>query len=146
MIIKLADYEAKGIVLHNATAFQANDKEQICYDLHVGDSVKRPGDDTRRATPRPIRLKPNDCVRIETREELAVPNNVFGTICSRASLTAEGLVAANLKIDPKFHGKLFVTVYNTSRNINAINPDLPFCSIFFQTLETPVWCAYPAAA
>jgi deoxycytidine triphosphate deaminase len=143
MIIKVADYEDKSIVLHNARAFVATDKEQICYDLHVGESVKRPGDDTRRPTPQQIRLKPNDCIRIETREELAVPNNVFGTICSRASLTAEGLVAANLKIDPKFHGKLFVTIYNTSRNINTINTDLPFCSIFFQTLENPVSDAAP---
>src|SRR5437016_3312221 len=101
MIIRVEDYEAKGIVLHNGIPFHATGKEQICYDLHVGESIKRPGDDTRRATPASIRLKPNDCIRIETREELALPNNVFGTICSRASLTAEGLVAANLKIDPK---------------------------------------------
>lgn len=143
MIIKVADYEARSIVLHNAVPFVATGKEQICYDLHVGESVKRPGDETRRRTPKQIRLKPNDCIRVETREELALPNDVFGTICSRASLTAEGLVAANLKIDPKFHGKLFVTVYNTSRNINTINTDLPFCSIFFQTLESPVSDAAP---
>jgi len=138
MIIKVADYKAKGIVLRNAVPFRENGKEQICYDLHVGQSVKRPGDETRRATPNKIRLKPNDCIRIETQEEFSLPNNVFGTVCSRASLTAEGLVAANLKIDPKFNGKLFVTVYNTSRNINTINIDLPFCSVFFQTLESPV--------
>jgi deoxycytidine triphosphate deaminase len=92
MIIKVANYEAKGIVLRNAVPFRENDKEQICYDLHVGQSVKRPGDDIRRATPKKIRLKPNDCIRIETREEFSLSNNVFGTVCSRASLTAEGLV------------------------------------------------------
>ena len=143
MIIKVANYRAKHILLDNAVQFHPEDKEQICYDLHVGESIKFPGDDTRRPTPKQIRLKPNDCIRIETREELRVPNDVFGTICSRASLTAEGLVASNLKIDPKFNGKLFVTVYNTSRNINSINPDLPFCSIFFQAIESPVSTAAP---
>jgi deoxycytidine triphosphate deaminase len=137
MVISVADYKNRSIVLEGAS-FPERLKEQICYDLHVGSSIKLPGDDTRRPSPRIIRLKPNDCVRIETREELFVPNDVFGTVCSRASLTAEGLVAANLKIDPKFQGKLVITVYNTSKNLIKIDKKLPFCSLFFQTLETPV--------
>src|SRR5688500_17334031 len=132
MVIRLCDYAEKGILFNGDAPPARHDKEHVCYDLHVGESVKLPGDDTRRPTPKRIRLKANDCLRIETREHLSIPNDLFGTICSRASLTAEGLLVANLKIDPKFQGKLVVTVYNTSKNIITINSELPFCSIFFQ--------------
>jgi deoxycytidine triphosphate deaminase len=138
MIIQLRDYSTKGIQISGNGLAQGDSKEQICFDLHVGESIRIAGDDTRRPTPSPLRLKPNDCLRIETREHLTIPNTVFGMLCSRASLTAEGLVAANLKIDPKFQGKLTITIYNASKNIITINPDLPFCSIFFATLETAV--------
>ena len=137
MVIKVCDFATKGIILNGAPSVQSG-KEQVCYDLHVGESIKFPGDETRHSTPKKIRLKPNDCVRIETREVLRVPSTVFGVVCSRASLTAEGLVVANLKIDPLFQGKLVVTVYNTSKNIILINGELPFCSVFFQMLENPV--------
>lgn len=138
MIIRVSNYAAKGIKIVNGGQPNGDPKEQICFDLHVGASVRIAGDETRRPTPKPIRLKPNDCLRIETKEHLTIPNTVFGMLCSRASLTAEGLVAANLKIDPKFQGKLTITIFNASKNVITINPDLPFCSIFFATLEEPV--------
>ena len=139
MIIRVSDYPAKGIkIVSNGAQANGDPKEQICFDLHVGEGVRIAGDDTRRRTPNPIRLKPNDCLRIETREHLTIPNTVFGMLCSRASLTAEGLVAANLKIDPKFQGKLTITIFNASKNVITINPNLPFCSIYFATLEEPV--------
>jgi len=138
MIIQVCDYSARGILLEGSITAPRQQKEQVCRDLHIGESIKLPGDDVRRPTPKKIRLKPNDCLRIETDEHLTVPSNVFGTICSRASLTAEGLIVANLKIDPKFQGKLTITIYNTSKNIITLNHELPFCSIFFQGLETPL--------
>jgi deoxycytidine triphosphate deaminase len=138
MIIRIQDYPSKGIQITNAAPPSTDNKEEISYDLHVGDSVRRPGDDTRRPTPKTIRLAPNDCLRIETREHLTVPDRVFGVLCSRASLTAEGLLAANLKIDPKFQGRLVVTIFNASRNVITVNKQPPFCSIFFSTLELPI--------
>ena len=145
MVIQIIDYARHGIFVehqpHNNNRREVtppDEKERISLDLHVGKSVKYPGNEQMHSTPKQINLGPNGCIRIETREYFRLPGNVFGQVCSRASLTAEGLVVANLKVDPKFHGRLDVTVFNTSKNCICIDPTLPFCCIFFQTLERPL--------
>ena len=141
MIIQIRDYPTYKIRIepqpdNDVSYTQSPDRrELVSLDLHVGELIKLPGNDSSFIPPKRIVLRPNDCVRIQTRERLTVPDTVFGQICSRASLTAEGLVAANLKIDPKFQGNLVVAVYNTSKNRIVLDSSLPFCSIFFQTLE-----------
>jgi dUTPase len=137
MVIQLKDYPRHGIEI--TPKHEPDSKERIACDLHVGLSYRRPGD----ANPRGIEngtimLRPNDCVRIDTEEKLRTPLGVFGQTCSRASLTAEGLVVANLKIDPNFQGSLNITAFNTSRRPISIGLGRPFCSIFFFTLEYPI--------
>jgi hypothetical protein len=88
--------------------------------------------------PMALILGSNDCVRIDTEEEIRTPVAVFGQICSRASLTQEGLVVANLKIDPNFQGRLNITVFNTSRHVISIAKEASFCSLFFFTMENQI--------
>jgi deoxycytidine triphosphate deaminase len=142
MVIQLKDYPRHGIEI--TPKHEPDSKERIVYDLHVGLSYRRPGDANRRVIRKVITLRPNDCVRIDTEEELRIPLGVFGQTCSRASLTAEGLVVANLKIDPNFQGSLNVTAFNTSKRSISISPGKPFCSIFFFTLESPLEAGAPA--
>src|SRR5437868_6671873 len=108
MVIQIRNYQRYGIRIettdgsgHQIDALRNNpDRERTVCDLHVGASIKKPGDETRRPTPGKIILGPSDCLRIETRESFSVPDNVFGLVVSRASLSAEGLVVAIIKIDP----------------------------------------------
>lgn len=140
MIIQRQHFDRHGIEIVDGDLVNPRDpdhapEEEICYDLHVGQAIRPPGSEARRTPSAHIELSPNNAVRIETRERLTIPNGVFGQICSRASLTAEGLVVSNLKVDPNFQGRLVVTVFNTSKNRIRIDSALPFCSVFFHTLE-----------
>ncbi len=137
MVIQLKDYAKHGIQI--TPWIDPDPKERIVYDLHVGESYRRPGDANRKTMPRMKTLWPNTCIRIDTQEKLTTSTGVFGQTCSRASLSAEGLVVANLKIDPKFAGHhLCVTAFNTGKRPIRIKRDDPFCSIFFSTLEEHV--------
>jgi dUTPase len=138
MIIKIADFSARGIQVMRGGAPAPDVKEQVAYDLHIGSAYRIPGDANRHALPDSLFLKPNDCILFETEESLSIPADLFGLIVSRASLAAEGIVVANLKIDPRFYGPLAVTVINTGRRYLHVYKGMPFCSIFFQSLESSV--------
>lgn|GEM_PF-1620176 len=133
MIIKIGDYATHGITIDPHD--KRPDKELVACDLHPGQSFRNPGDANPRPMPEHLVLPPNDCIRIETEEFLRIPRGAFGQVCSRASLTADGLLVANLKIDPLFFGRLVVTVYNASPRQLTIEKEQAFCSIFFQTVE-----------
>jgi len=133
MVIRVKDYLKENILI--TTKIAPEPKEEVAYDLHVGPSYKRPGDENPIPMPRSITLLPNDCVRIDTEEEIRTPVGVFGQSCSRTSLTWEGLVASNLKIDPNFQGRLEIAVFNTSKRGIHLRRGDSFCSIFFFTLQ-----------
>lgn len=137
MIIKTCDFATYGVQITTERAAAPDAKEQVVYDLHIGKAYRTPGDANRHTLPKVIYLKPNDCVLLETDEELSVPANIFGVIVSRASLAAEGIVVANLKIDPRFYGRLTVTVINAGTRYLRIEQGMPFCSVFFQGMEKP---------
>lgn len=132
LVIKV-DGEQVDPVIHAAS------EERVVLDLHPGRIYFSPGSDPGTEIPDgdPFRIRPNEAVRIKTREVLYVPGNLFGEVCSRASLTTRGLLASHLKIDPHFQGPLFVTLYNVGPQTITLSPDQAFCSIFFHKLSQP---------
>lgn len=114
----------------------ANTDERIALDLHVGDHYEK--------NHRYIQftdgfvLPPNTCVRIRTTECLETPPHVFGQVCSRASLTAEGLIVSNLKIDPNFAGPLELAVFNGGKRPIKVDRDKAFACIWFARLDSPL--------
>jgi len=143
MVIKTSEFEEHGIQIASNLP-PPNHKEKVVRDLHAGEGYRKPGDANRYELVEKVYVHPNDCLLIETEEELTVPQDVFGQVCSRASLTAEGVLVANLKIDPKFSGKLTITVINVGRRYLRIERGMAFCSVFFQTLGGPVGDTAPA--
>jgi deoxycytidine triphosphate deaminase len=110
--------------------------ERIALDLHVGDHYEK--DHRYIQFTDSFVLRPNTCVRIRTTECLETPPDVFGQVCSRASLTAEGLIVSNLKIDPNFAGPLELAVFNGGKRPIKIDRDKAFACIWFARLDSPL--------
>ena len=137
MIIKCRDFSRFGVVIHDGGSLLVDPKEQVVRDLHIGTAFRIPGDANRHEMPLRMFLKPNDCILFETAEELTVPAEVFGVVVSRASLAAEGIIVANLKVDPQFNGRLTITVINAGKRSLRVDKGMPFSSVYFQTMEHP---------
>ena len=83
-------------------------------------------------------LAPGSLARILVRERLTMPDDLVGTIHSRASLAALGFTAANLKIDPLFVGHLEISVFNQGERPIRIERGLAFASLLIGELTSPV--------
>jgi deoxycytidine triphosphate deaminase len=112
--------------------------EHVTVDLHVGDAYQVPGSPTMIALGSDLKISPRDCRIVQTREKIKTPSNAFGILVSKGSLTAKGLLVGNTKIDPLFSGSLNIAVFNSGPRPLRLKRGDPFCSIFFQTLESPI--------
>jgi len=145
VIIPLTDWAAESIQVFVGTeaispSAHADHVEKIVLDLHVGSAYYEPGPGTgTKLNPgERLKVRPGRAVRIYTSESFVLPKNVFGELVSRASLTARGLVAANIKLDPSFSGQLHVTLFNVSTDTVFLKADEAFCSVFFHKLDREV--------
>ncbi|MEM9457356.1 MAG: hypothetical protein AAGF11_24465 [Myxococcota bacterium] len=143
MIVQNQDFTAREIRIktEHVEGYDAN--ELVTHDLHIGDQYYDPGSQLPRPFPgrKDYVLRPGRCVVVETAEELVVPNNIFGLLCSKGSLSAQGLLVANTKVDPLFKGNLRVAVYNASNTPVKMAKGKPFCAIAFHLLERSVHAA-----
>lgn len=113
-------------------------KELVTTDLCVGEVGMPPGLTEMRILQFPLRLYPSECTVLETEEEIRLGANAFGLICSKGTLSAQGLLVANTKIDPHFQGRLRIPVYNAGTNPITITKQMPFCSVVFTEMKTSV--------
>ncbi|MBI5244187.1 MAG: hypothetical protein HY922_11015 [Elusimicrobia bacterium] len=107
-------------------------KETVVCDLHVGENTWE--NRIRRPAPNKLKIQPNTCRVIETAEVFTVPDNVFGVICSRASIASRGLYVANAKVDPLYVQPLKLVVFNTTKQTIILKKGEAFCSVFFAKL------------
>jgi hypothetical protein len=108
--------------------------ERVALDLHVGDDYQEDFQDVWLAMP--AILRPNDCVRIRVDESISTPDHVFGQVCSKGGTSAEGLLVANQKVDPNFHGRLELAVFNAGKRSVKVDKDLVFASLWFSRLDS----------
>lgn len=80
-------------------------------------------------------LKPGTCVVLETAEHITTGKKVFGFICSRAKLSASGLIVSNLKVDPNYSDSLYITAFNASSNPITLTKGDAFCALVFTSNE-----------
>lgn len=155
LILQLRDWDSAGInVRVNSKSATSDERanpvqraisesdERIVLDLHAGESFER--DHLQIAMPEILVLRPMEIVRIHVLETLETSDNVFGVVCSRASLAAEGLLVSNLKVDPKFHGSLQIAVVNVGGRAIRIKKGQPFAGLWFATLSHPLEGSDPA--
>jgi hypothetical protein len=110
--------------------------ERIALDLHVGGDYRIDFKEWHAIDEEDgFNLMPGQCVRIRVDENIETPVSVFGQICSKTSQSADGLLVANLKVDPNFAGSLEPTVFNAGRKPVKIVQGLLFASIWFGRLD-----------
>lgn len=138
MIILRSNYDTRNI--HYSPETHEDDQhELVTLDLHASKEIIPPGYTQFVAwTKWPFPLGPGKCMMIKTAEVLNVSVSVFGQVCSRGSLTAKGMLVANTKIDPAFHGPLTVCVFNASHRELLIEEGMAFCSVFFHEIKGEV--------
>jgi dUTPase len=132
MVILQSEWREKGILIHHSE--RATDLEFVVQDLHIGLEYHLPGDSN--ATPykfgQTYELLPGKSIVVYTLERVEVRSKrVFGQLCSKASLAAQGIMVANTKVDPMFDDRLRIPLFNASDQPYSINKGDPFCSIYF---------------
>jgi dCTP deaminase len=77
-----------------------------------------------------IILHPGAAVIIETAEFVHFPRTRFGHIVPRVSLLQVGISNTSSKIDPGYHGKLLITVFNLGKKKVELKKGTPFCTLY----------------
>lgn len=89
-----------------------------------------------------LKVNPGKSIIIESKQEIAVPYNIFGVIFGTGKNIFKGGFISTGKINPGFHGVLKIGYYNGSDSVIVFEPDdLLACCSFFEvetTLETPL--------
>jgi dCTP deaminase len=73
-------------------------------------------------------------------EIVKVPGDIMGTIQTKGSL-ARGFLMAHAcdgQVDPGYNGKITFEIVNLSDFYYFLKPGMPFASLFFHRLETPL--------
>ncbi|WP_313239106.1 dCTP deaminase domain-containing protein [Stutzerimonas kunmingensis] len=120
------------------TPFNGDPKEQVSVDLTVGAIYQRSGDPDWLHVNEFLTIHPGTCLIIQTAESVKMPNNAFGLLATKGSVGAKGVITANTKLDPLFHGNLNIPVFNVSDRKIELRKGQSFCSISFWVTESPV--------
>jgi deoxycytidine triphosphate deaminase len=145
LILRLDQWETAGITITTGPSVDGvtpiaralNDThERVVLDLHVGEAFER--DHKYISMPDTLVIRPGESVRLRTMERLSTPREVFGVVCSRASLAAQGLYVSNIKVDPCFSGQLEVAVFNGGGRPIRVKREMAFASVFFALLDAPL--------
>jgi deoxycytidine triphosphate deaminase len=132
MIILKRNFAARGIVI---TEMHEDENEQVTTDLCIGDRYQIAGKSKWYELRGQYALRPGTCVTVKTHERITLPQDVFGVLCSKGSLSARGLIVSNTKVDPLFGDHLNIPVFNSGRATIRISPGMAFCSICFHMTE-----------
>jgi deoxycytidine triphosphate deaminase len=89
-----------------------------------------------------ISLKPRQTIIVETQETVATPYNVFGLVTGKGSHIFRAILVSSGKIDPGFHNKLRIGIYNGSRKTRHLKPGTIVALAYFlgtdRTLQDPM--------
>lgn len=85
-----------------------------------------------------ISISPQTSLIIEVKEELRIPNNIYGLILPKGTLLLEhGILMASTKIESRYQGKLRILLYNTTKKKKYLKKkDVVGSCIFFETNVT----------
>lgn len=140
MILRKADLQKHKVAVDPEST---DPKEEVCIDLHVGDSFMEAGSSSSYPFEKPYLLRQGACIVVRTKETITLPNNVFGTLCAKGSLAALGFLVPNTKIDPMFSDHLDIALFNAGTRTLRVEHGKAFCSIIFYPLSGPILRSTP---
>jgi len=88
-------------------------------------------------------LHPNGFAVIESLQEVALPQNVFGLLTGKGRHIFRGILISPGKIDPTFRDKLRIGVFNAGRESLFLKKGEPLCSCCFFSMESEITTAIP---
>lgn len=136
----MTDGEIKKAMTEGRLGIERFDEEFLqpaSYDMRVGDTALRSGDDseTNLASARSIVLNAGQFALLTTYERIKMPTDMAGHIGVRSYFTRKGLILlAGLQIDPGFEGSLVLGVYNASPRRLTLEHMESFCTVEFINL------------
>jgi len=85
-----------------------------------------------------ISISPQTSLILEVKEELRIPNNIYGIILPKGTLLLEhGIFMVSTKIESRYQGKLRILLYNTTKKKKYLKKnDVVGSCIFFKTNVT----------
>jgi deoxycytidine triphosphate deaminase len=138
---RLDGLDGQAILIENFDDQQNNPTSgNASYDLRVGDEYRDHRDVGKTELPAGdnIILHPGSAVIIETSEYVHFPKTRFGHIVPRVSLLQKGISNTSSKIDPGYHGKLLVTVFNLGKTKVELKKGAPFCTLYVLNVKSGV--------
>ncbi|WP_090034217.1 dCTP deaminase domain-containing protein [Cellulomonas marina] len=82
-----------------------------------------------------LTIPPRSSVIVESAEEIGLPNNLFGLILPKGTLfQAQGVYPLQAKIDPRWRGRLWLLIINSSNERRVIKRGQALAAVLF--LET----------
>jgi deoxycytidine triphosphate deaminase len=135
MILRRTDFRGHNVAIEPELT---DAKEEVCVDLHVGDSFMEAGSSSSYPLEKPYLLHQGACIIVRTSELISLPNDVFGTLCAKGSLAALGFLVPNTKIDPLFSDRLDVALFNAGTRTLRVEKGMAFCSAIFHQLPGPI--------
>jgi hypothetical protein len=76
-----------------------------------------------------ISLLPGMAIVVETEEEVDFPKSLFGLIVPKVSLLHEGVSNTTSKIDPGYHGHLYITIFNLGKRPIPLRKGQKICTL-----------------
>ena len=109
----------------------------VCYDLRIGREYRDHGDSGKHALPAKGKLKlaPGAAVVVETEETVQLPGRFFALIAPKVGLLQRGLSNTMSKVDPGYHGRLLVTLFNLGKSTVTLSRHERFCSLCVLRVE-----------
>jgi deoxycytidine triphosphate deaminase len=103
----------------------------VSYDLAIGGSYR----DHRDNKPEPFPEKTGysmpagGAILVVTEEQVHVPRSMYGQIVPKVSLLQKGLSPTTAKVDPGYHGRLVITLFNLGKRPIVLKQNEKFCSL-----------------
>lgn len=112
------------------------------YNLKKGHACAIKPKDSRRT----ILLLPNSTTLIETKEVIAVGNNIGGTYHSKVGLVSQGFGHIGTMLGPNFSGHSLIAIHNITNELLTIDENDSFVSVVFHYLDTPIYRKNPTVS
>lgn len=137
-----ADFEANSQSISSLIYTSAREEtlEEFSIELHLGNGWNEfysQYDKQLRKIEKSIVIGKGKSIVVEVEEEIKVPCNRYGIVLPTGSLfLARGVLLTAAKVEPSFHGKLKVRLYNTSSYKVEIKPGEKIGSVVFFSTQT----------